>query len=285
MLRRKAAQHDTTKGKLNKMLRILVRGSGDVGSAVAHFLFLAGYGVVIHDSTQPSTTRRRMAFADAIFDGESILDGVESKRINALPLLRGLLIEHKIIPIVTKDLHEILETLQPHILIDARMRKHSLPESQVHVAALTIGLGPNFVAGETTHLVIETARGDSLGRIIERGSASPLQGEPREIEGHARDRYVYAPVAGKFYTTHQIGDNVAAGQEVARIDSTPLFAPIAGILRGLTHTNVPVNLKTKVIEIDPRIENAQITGIAKRPARIAQGVLQAVRVWEGGHVH
>ncbi len=262
------------------MLRILVRGSGDVGSAVARYLFQAGYGVVIHDSTQPTTTRRKMAFADAIFDGSAILDGVESKRINNFSLLRGLLIEHKIIPVVTSDLPVTLETLHPHILIDARMRKHSQPESQIHLAALTIGLGPNFSAGKTTHLVIETARGDLLGQIIERGSASPLLGEPNEIEGHARDRYVYAPVPGKFYTTHQIGDKVEAGQEVARIDSTPLFAPITGTLRGLTHTNVPVPLKTKVIEIDPRIENPQVMGVAERPARIARGVLQAIQVWE-----
>jgi hypothetical protein len=46
-----------------------------------------------------------------------------------------------------------------------------------------------------------------------------------------------------------------------------------------------VPLKTKVIEIDPRIENAQVTGIAERPARIAQGVLQAVQDWEANHVH
>jgi xanthine dehydrogenase accessory factor len=173
--------------------------------------------------------------------------------------------------------------VHPQVLVDARMRKHSQPETQIHLAALTIGLGPNFIAGETTHFVIETARGDSVGRIIERGSASPLQGEPNEIEGHARDRYVYAPVAGKFYTTHQIGDKVKAGQEVARIDSTMLFVPITGVLRGLTHTDVPVTLKTKVIEIDPRIGNAQVTGIAERPARIAQGVLQAVQTWGKQH--
>jgi xanthine dehydrogenase accessory factor len=261
------------------LLRILVRGSGDVGSAVAHLLFQSGYGVVIHESTQPATTRRKMAFADAIFDGTAILDEIESKRVDNLSLLSGLLAEQKILPLVTQNLYKTLESLHPHVLVDARMRKHSQPESQIHLAALTIGLGPNFIAGETTHLVIETARGNSLGRVIESGSASPLQGEPREIEGHARDRYVYAPIAGIFYTTLQIGDKVNAGQEVARIDSTPLFAPMTGTLRGLTHTNVPVPLTTKVIEIDPRNENAQVIGIAERPARIAQGVLQAIKIW------
>jgi len=266
-------------------LKILVRGSGDVGSAVTHCLFQADYGVVIHESAQPATTRRKMAFADAVFDGSATLDGVEAKKVDNLSLLLDMLLEHKIIPLVTEDLGKTLDFMHPYVLVDARMRKHSQPETQIHLAALTIGLGPNFIAGETTHLVVETARGVSLGQMIERGSASPLEGEPNEIEGHARDRYVYAPVAGKFYTAHQIGDKVEAGQEVARIDSTQLFAPITGTLRGLTHTDVPVALKTKVIEIDPRIENAQVTGIAERPARIAQGVLQAVQVLEEKHVH
>ena len=260
---------------------ILVRGSGDVGSAVAHFLFREGYSVLIHEAPLPTATRRRMAFTDAVFDGHTTLEGVEAERVVDLGLLRGILSEHQFIPLVTADFFETLEIPHPQVLVDARMRKHSQPESQIHLAALTIGLGPNFTAGETTHLVVETARGDSLGRIIEQGPASPLQGEPNEIDGHARDRYVYAPTAGKFHTAHQIGDRVEAGQEVARIDSTPLFAPITGILRGLTHTNVPVSLKTKVIEVDPRIENAQVSGIAERPACIAQGVLQAVQAWEG----
>lgn len=262
------------------ILKILVRGCGDVGSAVAHCLFQAGYEVVIHDLVQPATTRRKMAFADAIFDGNAILDGIRSKRVDNLSLLQNLLIEHKIIPIVTSDLPITLETLHPHVLIDARMRKHSQPETQIHLASLTIGLGPNFVAGETTHLVIETARGESLGLIIEHGPSSPLQGEPREIEGHARDRYVYALSAGIFHTLHQIGDQVENGEEVARIDSIPLFAPISGVLRGLTHDGIPVNVRAKVIEIDPRIENAQIAGIAERPACIAQGVLRAVQTWD-----
>ena len=51
------------------MARVLIRGSGDVGSAVAHLLLRAGHGVVIHDVALPAAPRRGMAFADAIFDG------------------------------------------------------------------------------------------------------------------------------------------------------------------------------------------------------------------------
>ncbi len=69
------------------MLCILVRGSGDIGSAVAHHLFQAGYGVAIHESVQPTVPRRKMAFADAVFDGEATLDGVQARRVDDLSLL------------------------------------------------------------------------------------------------------------------------------------------------------------------------------------------------------
>jgi xanthine dehydrogenase accessory factor len=267
------------------VLRILVRGANDIGSAVAHRLFVARYSVVIHETPKPTTTRRRMAFTDAVFDGLATLNGVEAIFIKRLYLLRGALVAHQIIPVVIKDFHELMQTLRPHVLVDARMRKHLQPEIQRRLADLTIGLGPNFIAGETVDIAIETNWGESLGRIIEQGTTNPLQGEPREIGGHERDRYVYAPIAGTFHTSLQIGDSVAQGQEVARIDSTPLLAPITGVLRGLTHDNVPVIPETKVIEVDPRMQNAQVSGIGERPARIAESVLTAMQNRENNHVH
>lgn len=267
------------------MLRVLVRGSGDIGSAVAHRVFQSGYEVVIHDLPEPATTRRRMSFTDAVFDGRAKLDGIEAQFIKRLYLLWGMLVSHQVIPIVVKDFYELLKIFHPAILVDARMRKHLQPEVQRGLAELTIGLGPNFIAGETTTLAIETNWGESLGKIIEHGATNPLQGEPREIDGHARDRYVYASIAGTFHTSLQIGDMVESGQEVARVDSTPLLAPITGVLRGLTRDGVSITQKTKVIEVDPRIHNAQVFGIGERPARIAEGVVTAIQTWEASHVH
>jgi xanthine dehydrogenase accessory factor len=266
-------------------LLILIRGVNDVGSAVAHRLFTSGYSVVIHETPQPATTRRGMSFTDAVFGGNAALDGVEAQLVKRLSLLRGTLVAHRVIPVVVKDFYELLKILQANILVDARMRKHLQPEVQRGLAELTIGLGPNFIAGETTDLGIETNWGEILGQIIDHGATNLLQGEPREIDGHARDRYVYAPIAGTFRTMLQIGASVAQGQEVGRIDSTPLLAPVTGVLRGLTHNGVPVTQKTKVIEVDPRIHNAQVSGIGERPARIAEGVFSAIQTWEAKHVH
>jgi xanthine dehydrogenase accessory factor len=257
------------------ILRVVVRGVGDVGSAVAHRLFGQGHAVVIHEDERPTTTRRGMAFADAVFDGRTTLAAVDAVRIDALDAVPAVLVDRSAVPVVMADFATLLRLIAPDVLIDARMRKRQLPEIQRGLCSLTIGLGPNFVAGRTTDLVIETSW-EQLGHVLTAGAALPLRGEPRAIGGHARDRYVYAPTAGTFVTACAIGQRVAAGEIVARINGTSLRAPLAGVLRGLTHDGVPVASGTKVVEVDPRGDPALVRGIGERPARIADGVLRGL---------
>lgn len=256
-------------------MRVLVRGVGDVGSAVAHRLFRAGFAVVLHDGPHPATTRRRMAFADAIFDGQAALDGVTAIRVDTDEGLRLILDAGAAIPVTVADLGLLLDLLRPDILIDARMRKRATPEDQRGLAPLIVGLGPGFVAGGNVHLAVETDW-DDLGKLVRAGPTRPLAGEPRPIGGVARERYVYAPVAGTFRTGFDIGAPVEIGEAVARIGEAEIVAPIAGVLRGVVRDGVPVAAGTKVVEVDPRGAAAVVAGVGERPGRIADAVLVVV---------
>jgi xanthine dehydrogenase accessory factor len=255
------------------VLRVLIRGSGDVGSAVAHLLAREGHEVVIHDVALPAAPRRGMAFADAIFDGSCDLEGVRARRIDDVDGLRAGGAD---VLVTTVELGDALAAVVPDVLVDARMRKRAQPESQRGLARLTIGLGPNFVAGETTDLAIETQWGDDLGTVVSEGPTKALGGEPRSFEGHARDRFVYAPAAGVMRTEAQIAQRVIAGELVATIGDEELRAPLDGILRGLVHDGVPVDVGAKVVEVDPRGDLEKVFGIGPRPRRIAEGVLEAM---------
>jgi xanthine dehydrogenase accessory factor len=259
---------------------VLVRGSGDVGSAVAVILHRAGHGVAIHEIAGPSAPRRGMAFADAVFDGEAVLDGVLARRIDDVAALGEAVAGF--IPVTTADLGDVLAAMQPSVLVDARMRKRARPEPQLHLAPLTIGLGPNVVAGETTHLAIETQWGEQLGDVIEAGVTRALAGEPRSFDGHGRDRFVYAPVGGVLRTRARIAQRVAAGEVIATIGDEPLAAPLDGILRGLTHDGVEVQAGTKVVEVDPRGDVSKVTGLGERPRGIGEGVLRAIEAARAG---
>ena len=259
------------------MLTILVRGVNDVASAVAHRLFTAGHAVAMHDVATPTTSRRGMAFADAMFDGRAELAGVTATRLDDPAAVRDAVLGHNGIPVHAGDISALLAAYRPDVLADARMRKRAAPEVQRGLAPLTIGLGPGFVAGENVDLAVETGWGDDLGRVVERGPTRDLAGEPRAIVGVARERYVYAPVAGTFRTQLQIGSMMRAGQIVAHVDDSPLLAPIDGALRGLTRDGVAVTHRSKVIEVDPRGTDGNLYGIGERPGRIADGVLAALQ--------
>jgi xanthine dehydrogenase accessory factor len=255
---------------------VLVRGVGDVGSAVAVVLFRAGYRVALHDDDAPVTPRRGMAFADAVFDGAATLDCLIARRVESATEMQQTLTAGAALPVAIWPFSEVLKAAEWSVVVDARMRKRAVPERQRGIAPLTIGLGPNFVAGENVDLAIETSWGDNLGAVIEAGSTLPLAGEPRPIGGVARARFVYAPTAGRFDTTMQIGDRVDEGAVVATIAGTALHAPIRGVIRGLTRGGVEVAIRTKVIEVDPRGNPTGAFGLGQRPRRIAEGVLKAL---------
>ena len=258
------------------MMRVLVRGIGDVGSAVAHALYRSGCRVVMLDAPSPAHSRRGMAFTDTLFEGKSTLDRVLCKRSGPGSHMLAMLDCGKAIPALDCNFEDALGSAHFDVLVDARMRKRALPERQIGLAPLTIGLGPNFNAGEVVDVAVETQWGGELGAVIRRGPTAALGGEPHPIEGHRRDRYVYASLGGSFLTDRRIGDRVRAGDIVAWIEATPLRAPLAGCLRGLTHHGAVVSVGTKVIEIDPRGQSERVFGIGERPRRIAQGVLACI---------
>jgi xanthine dehydrogenase accessory factor len=222
-----------------------------------------------------------MSFTDALYRGKAELEGTLAKYARTVDDLTQMVQCQRAIPVIDMQLQCVLAALQPNVLVDARMQKRRQPEPQRGLAPLTVGLGPNFVAGQTTDVVVETAWGTHLGEVIRTGRALDLAGEPREIDGHTRERFVYSPVAGRFRTALDVGAIVVAGDPVGWIGKTPLYAPLSGCLRGLAHDGAWIEVNAKIIEVDPRSSEAIVRGLGERPKKIAHAVLSVVA---GGEV-
>ncbi|BEP52035.1 nitrate reductase associated protein [Variovorax sp. V116] len=254
---------------------VVVRGSGDVGSAVAHALYMRGARVIVHDDPAPAHLRRRMSFADALFDGRSTLDGVVARHAHDLEALHAIEAVDEQLPVCDAPLDALLAKYKPDVLIDARMRKRALIEDQRPLAPVVIGLGPGFDTHANCNIAIETAWGDDLGKVVRDGPTRDLSGEPRPLGGVGRERFIYAPQGGHWRTRLAIGSPVDQGQEVGRLNDLPIAAPLSGVLRGLCHDGVTVSARQKLVEVDPRA-NTQVTSLGERPRAIAEGVLTAI---------
>jgi xanthine dehydrogenase accessory factor len=256
---------------------VIIRGGNDIASAVAHRLFSAGYPVVILEAPQPLTVRRGMAYASAVYEGRIVLDGVAAEHAGTVQEAVALLRSRAAIPVLTAPEAEALPALQPRITVDARLRKKDRSTSRVTDAPLVIGLGPGFTAGIEAHLVIETNRGPNLGRIITEGEADPYTGEPVEIAGHGKDRYLYAPRAGIFRTPFDLGGRIEVGQVVGQVEGEPLTAKVAGIIRGIVKDGLAVQEGAKLVDIDPRGDPAYLSELSRKAWIIADAVLTAIR--------
>jgi xanthine dehydrogenase accessory factor len=255
----------------------VIRGGNDIASAVAHRLFTAGYPVLILEAVQPLTVRRGMAYASAVYEGRVTLDGVTAESVQDVERVPEILRARSVIPIVASEDAGVLDRLQPQVILDARLRKKERSSSRVADAPLVVGLGPGFTAGIEAHVVIETNRGPNLGRIITEGEADPYTGEPIEIAGHSTDRYLYAPRAGTFRTSLDLGSRVESGQVVGRVEDQVLTAPISGIIRGIVKDGLAVQAGAKLVDIDPRGDPAYLSELSKKAWTIADAVLTVIR--------
>lgn len=58
---------------------ILVRGGGDLATGVAMRLFRSGLRVVITELPQPLAVRRTVSFAEAVYSGEIMVEGLTAR--------------------------------------------------------------------------------------------------------------------------------------------------------------------------------------------------------------
>lgn len=255
--------------------RVLVLGGGDVGSAVAHRLFLGGLEVLISERTASSHARRGMAYTDALFDGSAVLEGVEARWQPDVAAVLSCWRDARHIPVVTLPEAELIAQLRFDVIVEATMRRQSQPADLRALATLGIGLGPGHVPGCNCHLAIETQWGESMGRVLRDRPAAARSGGPKALDGVTRERFVPASRAGEWRTQATLGQRVAAGEILGWLEGEATGAPISGTLRGLVRDGVQVRGGQLLIEVDPRAA-PEVHGLGERPRAIAHGVAEAL---------
>ncbi len=256
---------------------VLIRGGGDLASGVAYRLHRAGLRVVITELPEPLAVRRLVSFAEAIYRGEIIIEGVTGRRVDDYSdTLRILQVFTRgQIPVIIDPPAKAIQALHPTVVVDARMTKHRAELIPTPVK-LIIGLGPGFIAGENCHAVIETRRCHMLGRVIWQGGSEPNTGVPDPVDGRSAERVLRAPAEGVLTAFVDIGDHVEPGQTIAEVSGQPVVAPFAGVLRGLIHPGITVKQGMKIGDVDPRDDPRYCTLISDKSLAIAGGVLEAI---------
>ncbi len=253
---------------------VVIRGGGDLASGVAFRLFRAGFGVAITEIREPTAVRRTVSFAEAIYAGETTVEGVRACRAashrEALQLL-----EQGMVPVLVDPEAKCIQRLRPRAVVDGIMAKRNTGTS-INDAPVVIGLGPGFTAGLDCHAVIETNRGHHLGRVIVDGAAGADTGVPGAIAGETERRVLRSPGAGELRAKHAIADLVRPGDVVAEVDGQPVLSQLDGVLRGLLHDGLAVRPGLKVGDVDPRAKPEHCFTVSDKSLAVAGGALEAI---------
>ena len=254
--------------------QVVIRGSGDIATGIAVRLHHCGYKVIMTDITLPTMIRCTVSFGQCLYGEPSTVEGITATKAETLEEVTSILAKQQIPVIIDADL-SLTKALNANYLVDAILAKSNLGTNK-NMAPITIALGPGFEAGKDCHAVIETSRGHYLGRVIYTGCTLPNSGIPGNIAGYTYERVVRSPCAGKVQRFSDIGDIVKQGDMIAEVDSSPVYAPLSGMVRGLINDGLSVENDFKIADIDPRGEKADYTTVSDKARAIGGSVLEAM---------
>ena len=259
--------------KLSEIM-VCVKGGGDIASGVVWRLHQCGFRIFITEIDQPMAVRRKVAFCEAIYDGNAVVEGIEASRISRADDVDEIWEQGKI-PIIIDPNCDAKSVIKPDVIIDAILAKKNMGTT-MNDAPLVIALGPGFKAGEDAHFVVETNRGHNLGHLLLSGSAEPNTGIPGPVQGITTERVLRAPADGRWENIMDIGDIVRKGDLVGSITGMPVKAQIDGVLRGIIRPGFNVKTGLKIGDIDPRGRKDYCNTISEKALAIGGGVLEGI---------
>lgn len=254
--------------------RVVVRGAGELGSAVMRRLFFAGFQVVALEQPSPSCIRRFVCFAEAIHEGRTTIEGVTAVRAESADKAIDIMDDGGL-PVLIDAQARSLPVFKAHFLVDARLLKAGI-DTTIDMAPVVIGLGPGLEAGRNCTAAVETNRGIDLGRVIYDGACEDDTGLPAPVEGKAADRVLRSPHNGQLRLHRKIGDLVKTGDIIAQVGDKPVVSLIDGVVRGLAREGLEVEEDQKIGDIDPRGITDYCFKISDKSNAVAGGVLEAV---------
>lgn len=258
-----------------KVNTVIVRGGGDLATGVALCLHQAGYLVIVTELTQPMVVRRKVSFAEAIFEKEVTVEGVKARFVNGMDGVEEAQLSGAVAVLVDPNL-DLVKQIDFIAIVDCRMlKRHFEPDD---LANKTIGLGPGFVGGINCLAAIETNRGKELGKIFSSGEPQADTGVPSEVEGKGLERVLYSPTEGKITAFVEIGSIVRENQVLAEVDGIQVKAPFDGTLRGMIRSTFQVNDHTKIGDVDPRLDSSLAFHVSDKAWAVGRSVVEVIRL-------
>ncbi|KAG9391005.1 hypothetical protein J8273_7279 [Carpediemonas membranifera] len=236
-------------------VRVVIRGAGDLATAIGHRLHKAGITVIHTETAAPTTVRRLVSFSSAIQHGMFTVEGVTAKLCPMTVEDVEAALDDGLVPVVIDPTLAILAIWPADVVIDATIAKKAPTVDLMSYAPMVVALGPCFVVGKHCHAAIETCRGHDLGRVYTTHGEEALENThtPGDLGGESHRRVIRAPCIGLITPLVSIGSTVRTGDALVRVADVEVRAPMGGLVRGMVSEGMVCSrVGFKLGDLDPR---------------------------------
>ena len=166
---------------MKKDALIIVRGGGDLATGTIHRLWSAGLRVLVLETTQAAAIRRQVALCEAVYEGETTVEGLRAVRIETLEQAQSVWAQGAV-PVLVDPEGACIARAKPEVVVDAILAKRNLGTCR-NMAPLTIALGPGFVAGQDVMPWWRPNVATGLDGSFGREALSPIPASPALLAG------------------------------------------------------------------------------------------------------
>ena len=95
---------------------VIVRGGGDMATAVIHRLWRAGFRVLVLETDKPAAIRRQVAASEAVYDGLASVEGMKAIRVESLSQIEAVWAEGNV-PLYVDPEGTCIQMIRPAVLV------------------------------------------------------------------------------------------------------------------------------------------------------------------------
>ncbi|MCT4593882.1 MAG: molybdenum hydroxylase [Anaeromicrobium sp.] len=246
-----------------------IRGGGPIATAIGCHLYKSGFRVIIFEKKKPTTTKRKVSFAEAVYEKEVRVEGVLATLTDNIEKAIERSKDH--VSVLIDEIGRELYHEDITIVIDSILANKNFGTNKI-MGKLVIGIGSGFMAGEDVHAIINPNRGSELGRISYEGTLEKIEYMNCEYEIKANNN-------GRIKVLKDIGNSVKKGDIIAYVGEDEIVAHRDGIISGMIRNNFKVEKDMEIAYIDPHDHIKKCINISSHGRVIGTSVFQCVCVF------
>ena len=240
---------------------VVVRGAGELGTAVACALWRSYVRTLLLELAQP-TTPAAPVFARAVTAKQAEVEGIwvqKAEQAYEFPNIWGT----RRLPLFIDPRCEVRGRLRPDVIVDARDGS-AAADGQVAHATLLLAVGRPAAIGKEVHGAVGTGR-----------TAGMVHWAPRTPEPHVGR--VVAEADGVWQPERAAGERVVAGAVLGRLGGKPMATAVEGLLRGVRPAGTAVGAGEALAQVGVGDEaECPLDRVTVAARATAGGVLEAL---------